>query len=212
MHLLFDFDGTLVDSYRCVIEKTILLADQFRLRKIKEEEIDSLKDLSSKEIIQHLNVPLYKIPQLIYAMRNLLRLEMQHLHAVPGIMPMVEKLHQAGFSLGILTSNSMENVNAWLDKYEASAFFKFIHCESSYFSKKYLLKKILNKYRLDKANTFYICDETRDVHAATTCGISSIAVTWGYNSEKALLNYQPTHIAHQPADLLTLCAMPLSTA
>lgn len=207
MHLLFDFDGTLVDSFRCVMEKTILLADQFRLRKIKEEEIHSLRDLSSKEIIKFLNVPLYKIPQLIFAMRNHLREEMHKLHPAPDIFPLLEKLHQSGFSLGILTSNSAENVTTWLEKQGMRAFFNYIHCESSYFSKRNLMKKVIHKYDIDKSKAFYICDETRDIRAAKDCGLNAVAVTWGYNSEKALLEYKPQHIARTPQDILTLCGV-----
>ena len=73
MHVLFDFDGTMVDSFNCVMEKAILLADEFGFRKIHEHEIESLRDLSSTEVIKFLEVPLYKIPTLIFKMRK-------HLH------------------------------------------------------------------------------------------------------------------------------------
>ena len=33
MHMLFDSDGTLVNSFQCVVEKTNLLAEKFNFRK-----------------------------------------------------------------------------------------------------------------------------------------------------------------------------------
>lgn len=207
MYLLFDFDGTLVDSFQCVIEKTNLLAERFNFRKIQEHEFELLRSLPSKEIIQFLNIPYYKIPSLIYHIRKLLHDEMPKITPIDKMSEILEKFYHAQFSLGILTSNSLENVIKWLETHQMRHFFKFIHTESSYFSKRYLLKKTLKKYNIDHNKTFYICDETRDIEAAQKNNIKSIAVTWGYNSEKTLLQYQPTYLVQKPDELLKICGL-----
>ncbi|CAM2904162.1 HAD-superfamily hydrolase [Legionella steigerwaltii] len=206
MHLLFDFDGTLVDSYDCVIEKTNLLAEQFNFRKIKEHEIEHLRDLSSRELINFLGISFYKIPSLIRQIRHLLHEQMVHMKPVSNIPSILETFYKSGYSLGILTSNSVENVHIWLDTHQIHHFFNFIHDESNCFSKRHLLKKTLKKYKIDKNKVFYIGDETRDIEAAKRNNIQSIAVTWGYNSEKTLLKHHPTYLAKQPEDLLTICS------
>ncbi len=205
MYLLFDFDGTLVNSYDCVIEKTNLLAEQFSFRKIKEHEIEHLRDLSSRELIHFLGVPFYKIPSLILQIRNLLHEQMANMNPIANIGTILETFHKSGYILGILTSNSIENVLLWLKLNQIHHLFNFIHDESSFFSKRSLLKKTLKKYSIDKSNVFYIGDETRDIEAAKRNSIPSIAVTWGYNSERVLLKHQPTYLAKQPEDLLTIC-------
>ena len=186
------------------MEKALLLADEFHFKKISPEEIEQCRELSSKELIKLLNIPIYKIPKLIHHMRKHLRHEMHKLAPVAHIRPVIESLYNADFSLGILTSNSVENVSKWLELYDMRHFFSFIHNESTYFSKKYLLKKTLKLYKIDKSITYYIGDETRDIDAATKNEMKSIAVTWGYNSENALLQYQPAFIARHPNDLLTI--------
>ena len=65
-------------------------------------------------------------------------------------------------------------------------------------------KKLLKKYKTDKSQTFYIGDETRDIDAAKKNGIYAVAVTWGFNSEKILLQHQPDFIARRPEDLLNI--------
>lgn len=207
MHLIFDFDGTLVDSFQCVMQKTILLADEFNFRKIKEEEIEGLRNLTSKEVIKHLQIPIYKIPSLILKMRAHLFEEMKTLNPVAGMPKILKELHAAGFTMGILTSNSEENARLWLAQHQLDNFFKFIRIESKYFSKKTVLKKTLRSFKIDPAQTFYICDETRDVEAAHKNHVKSIAVTWGYNSEKTLKQCEPTHVARKPAELLMLCGV-----
>ncbi len=204
MYLLFDFDGTLVNSFNCVIEKAILLSEEFKFRKIKEDEIDGLRELSAKELIKFLNIPMYKIPKLIRHMRQHLHNEIKNLTPVTNIYQVLEKLYNAKHTLGILTSNSVENVSMWLDLHKMQHFFKFIHMESHYVSKKYLLRKTIKKYKIDKSQVYYIGDETRDIDAANRNAIKSIAVTWGYNSEKSLLQFQPSFVAKNPGDLLTI--------
>ena len=204
MNLLFDFDGTLVDSFNCVMEKAILLAEEYNYRTIDFDKIETFREMSSKELIQFLKIPFYRIPKLIHIMRKHLRSEMHNLPPISDIYPVVEKLYNAKFSLGILTSNSVENVWMWLELHQMRRFFSFVHIESNYFSKKYLIKNTLKTYKLDKSETFYICDETRDIEAANKNDVKSVAVTWGYNSEKALLKYQPSFIAQNPEDILSI--------
>ena len=204
MYLLLDFDGTLVDSFDCVMEKAILLSEQFNYRKLENGEIEGLRELSSKELIKLLKIPIYKIPSLIQHIRKHLRDEMPNLAPAGSIRPVIEKLYNEKFSLGIITSNSIENVSIWLESHEMRHFFKFIHAESHYFSKRYILNKTIKNYKIDRTKTYYICDETRDIEAATKNKIQSIAVTWGYNSENALLQYKPAFIARHPNDLLKI--------
>jgi phosphoglycolate phosphatase-like HAD superfamily hydrolase len=49
--------------------------------------------------------------------------------------------------------------------------------------------------------------ETRDIEAAQSNDIYSIAVTWGFNSEKILLQHQPHYIARKPEDILAICGV-----
>jgi phosphoglycolate phosphatase len=204
MYLIFDFDGTLVDSFHKAVEKFNLLSEKFHYRKILYSELDSLKNLNSREFIRHLEIPLYKIPKVLRAARKSIQNDMGTLTSFANLPDILQQLVNAGFSLGILTSNSKENVATWLKHQKLTHLFKFIHNESSFFGKKNILRKIIRQYQLNKSEVFYIGDETRDVEAAKLNDIFSVAVTWGFNSEKVLAEYQPHFIARTPDDILTM--------
>ena len=51
---------------------------------------------------------------------------------------------------------------------------------------------------------FYIGDETRDIDAAKQCGISAVAVTWGFNSEAIIAKHNPHYLVRHPKDILTI--------
>jgi len=204
MHFIFDFDGTLINSFERIIEKFNLTSIHFGLNPIKPHEVESLRDLSSKELIRHLNIPLYQIPRVILHARKALKDEIPTLSSFSNLPDVLQKLYDSKIHLSILTSNSIENVTTWLKIQGLDAYFHCIHSESYYFGKKRLLRNILKKYKIDKSKAFYIGDETRDIEAAKHNGIYSIAVTWGFNSEKALLQHEPHYLVRKPDDLLNI--------
>lgn len=202
MYFIFDFDGTLVDSFHIVIQKFNLLANDFNFRKIHIEEVPEIRNLSSSELIKYLKIPIYKIPIVLHRARNYLQQEITKIPPFEGMPKVLHELSTAGFSLGIVTSNSEENVISWLNGHALNQYFNFIQVDSSYVGKKRILKQAMKIYKIGKA--FYIGDETRDIIAAKQCSMSSIAVTWGFNSEKILSQYQPHYIARVPDDILKI--------
>ena len=101
MHLIFDFDGTLVDSFCCVVDVFNALADDFNFRKISVDEIDDLKNLTAKELISSLQIPIYKMPAVLYKAKIYMREEMHHLKPFPGIPQALHELYDSGFHLGL---------------------------------------------------------------------------------------------------------------
>lgn len=203
LNMIFDFDGTLVDSFSIAMQKINLLADQFNFRKINQNEIDGLKDLTSREVIKYLKIPFYRLPVVLRQARESIRNEIAALPTFMNFPEILKELH-SDCSLGILTSNSSENVVSWLKYHKIDHLFDFIHAESSYFGKKHILKKLIKSNKMDSFQTFYVGDETRDVDAARKCSINSIAVLWGFNSEAALGKCNPDYIARTPSDILAI--------
>lgn len=205
-NLIFDFDGTLVDSFYTVIAKFSLLAEELHFQKINLNDAEKLRTLTSKELIKYLKIPFYKLPKVLRHAREHMRNEMPLLSAFDGLPDVLRALPDLNCSLGILTSNSSDNVEKWLERYEIKHLFTFIHAESSYFGKEHLLKKILKSHKMLLPQTFYIGDETRDIEAAKKCRINSISVSWGFNAEETLVRYKPDYLAIKPEDILTIIA------
>ena len=63
------------------------------------------------------------------------------------------------------------------------------------------------KQALHPSNVLYVGDEVRDIEAAKKAGIRIAAVTWGYNSKKALEAYKPDYLVTKPEELLQICAV-----
>jgi len=206
-YYIFDFDGTLIDSFNKSIEKLNLLSTEFGFRKITPEEVANLRDLTARELIHHLKIPFYKVPIVVYRARKELKNDMLELAPFVGIYEVLQRLYDTNAYLGIVTSNSQENVKTWLKFNKMDHFFKFIHSASNLFGKGTIIKKVLKKYGIDKDQALYIGDETRDIEAAKENGIHSVSVTWGFNSEKILLQSKPSYFVQEPADLLKILGL-----
>jgi phosphoglycolate phosphatase-like HAD superfamily hydrolase len=204
INLIFDFDGTLVDSFDKAVETFNQLADEFRFKKAELDKIPELKHLTSRELIGYFNIPLYKIPKVLLRARALIRDDLLSLPTFGNMNEILAALFEMNVGMGILTSNSTDNVHSWLERNNLRRYFSFIHEESTFFGKARVLRKIIKSNSLKDSLIFYVGDETRDIDAAKSCNLKSVAVTWGFNSGLVLSKHEPHHLVHQPDDLLRI--------
>lgn len=201
--LIFDFDGTIADTLHSLIEIYNRLADELGFKKIESDEINKLQDNSIQETLQYLNIPLLKFPMIVAKAKKALHNEIERINPIDGLKDILHQFKSLDFKMGILSSNSLKNVTEFL-KNNNLDLFDFIHTTSKIWSKNHSLKTLMNKKQLNCSQVIYIGDETRDIIAAQKAGICSVAVTWGYNSCKALEAHHPDHLIHSPQELLQL--------
>jgi len=202
--LMFDFDGTIADSFDTVLAIANHLAAEFGYPTARPEDVEYLKDLSSREILKRSQVPWFKLPFLLLRLRVELNREVRTLTLIPGMKEALLKLKQQGHRLGIVTSNSHQNVSAFLDAQELRHLFDFIGSGLTLFGKGKIIQKIMRRYHLNREAVVYVGDETRDIEAARKVGIPIIAVSWGFNSSQALAEQHPDVLIHQPSELVEL--------
>ncbi len=200
--IIFDFDGTIADSFAAVLKITNQLATEFGYTPARPEDVPRLKNLSSREIVRQSKVSPFKLPFLLRRLRGELNREMDQLQPIAGMKTALLTLKQQGYSLGIVTSNSRENVVAFLKAQGLDTTFDFVGSGLALFGKGRVIQRILRQHRLDPKDVIYVGDETRDIEAARKIGIKVISVSWGYNSSQALAAESPDFLIHQPEELL----------
>lgn len=201
--IIFDFDGTIADSFDAVLSISNRLADEFGYPPTPLEDISALKNLSSREILRRSKVPFFKLPFLLRRLRSELNREIARLKPIPGIKDALLELRHQGHSLGIVTSNSRQNVIAFLEAQDMRELFDFVDSGLTLFGKGRIIQQILRQKHVDPDTAIYVGDETRDVEAARKIGIKVIAVCWGFNSCEVLAAQKPDFLIHKPAELAT---------
>ena len=204
--IVFDFDGTIADTYHALFELANELADEFGYKPIAQSDLLRLKNLSSWEIIKQAEIPLFKIPFLFKRIQSELSKEIGQVKLFAGIETVLCQLKYRGYRLGIITSNTEKNVQAVLANYQLDSLFEFIYAETTIFGKHRVINEVIRKKKINRPDIVYIGDETRDIRSAQKSKISVVAVAWGFNSKQVLAKQQPEFLVEQPVQLLEAIA------
>ncbi|OGX08881.1 MAG: hypothetical protein A2Z88_10025 [Omnitrophica WOR_2 bacterium GWA2_47_8] len=203
---IFDFDGTIADTYRHSVEIFNQLAEEFHYKPILPEEVAKLKNKSSLELIRYFRIPILKLPAIIAKGKKKFEKRVSVIEPISGIKECLTQLKNSGTQLGILSSNSRELIIGFLNNHRMDMF-DFVHTTSKVWSKNISLQKLIFKNRFRKEQIVYVGDEVRDILAAQKLGIKIAAVTWGYNSAQNLQQYNPDFLIHKPEELTALAGL-----
>ncbi|HIK04920.1 MAG TPA: HAD-IA family hydrolase [Trichormus sp. M33_DOE_039] len=200
--IIFDFDGTIADTVDALVSIANRLAVEFGYVQITPDQLTLLRNLSSREIIKYSGISLFKIPFLVKKVKFELKNKIQELRPIPGMKQSLIELKENGYQLGIITSNSKENVTAFLKINELDNLFEFIYSGVTIFGKTTIINNVLKQKQIQPQAVIYVGDETRDIEASKKANIKVIAVTWGFNSPEILAKQNPDFVIHHPSELL----------
>lgn len=186
--VIFDFDGTIADSFGYFAH---FLAEKAKQSPLTDEQLSALKGLSLRPTAQQLGHAWWRMPGLYYAGRLWLGTVIHKVQPFEGVIDAIRQLHAAGYQLYVVSSNSPENITAFLEREGVRAEFTAIYGDIFWTGKRRVLRRILRQNHLRRSEVYYVGDETRDIKAARRAGIRSVAVTWGYNSRDTLAAERP---------------------
>ena len=205
--LIFDFDGTVADTFNVGFEILNAVAPEFGFRSLKEDEIETARDMRLTNLIKFLGIRPTKMHKIARRAAEELSVRMHKVQPMAGVMPVIRELQARGFRLGILTSNSPENVGLFLKNHDFHVF-DFVRSSSKLTGKAREIKNIRKILRVPRHEILLVGDECRDVEAAHKAGVAIAAVAGGYNSRRALESTKPHFLLERPEDLLTLLPAP----
>lgn len=185
--VMFDFDGTLADSFPWFLRTVNRAAEKFSFRRIEHADVDVLRGLSAREIVARLGVPMWKLPQVGTYMQQLMAEERDQIPLFPGVSDLLTSLHAAKVPTALLTSNSKANVTHVLGP-ENTALVTYYECGVSLLGKASKFRRLLQASGASAPQAVYVGDELRDAEAAASAGVEFIAVGWGYTQVAALAN------------------------
>lgn len=208
--VVFDFDGTIADTMNIGLQIANDLSVKYRFRKVSSEELINYRNLNTREALKSVGISYFKLPFIVLDFRRELKKRIRLLEPVKGMVSVINQLHLRNCSVGIVTSNSMENVESFLDTASILTKFRFVQTQKSLFRKNTSLKSILKNYKLRPSEVLYVGDETRDIEAARKCGIPIASVCWGFNTKMVLERHDPDYLIESPSGLLELITQELS--
>ena len=197
MLLVFDYDGVIADSQRCILRAFSDIADEMKIPINRRADVDYWRKNGSLTTLKKMKVSLLKVPSIAKRMAEIQKKYAHKVKFYKGISKVLEKIKESGVTIGILTSNDLENVENNLKKNNLEIF-DFVRTGAKYFGKAQRIKKLKRKY----GDFIYVGDELRDIEACKIAKVPIIAVSWGFN-DKCLLK-DADYLVDTPTEFLNL--------
>ena len=210
--LLFDYDGTLVDSAQMIIDGTIEAFNRCGLATPKPEEIKAgigqKLDIAIKSYL-----PLEHKGMLDAVIRHYRQWYMekdlegkQFEPLFENIEPVLEILHRDGWNLGIATNKSLRGLSRGLQHHKIEKFFSTIMTTDNFTPKpnKAMAIHALKKLEIQNSDAFMIGDTVHDIKMGKNAKINTIGVTWGYNTREELYQANADHIINDLNELVKI--------
>lgn len=200
MTIIFDFDGTLCDSFEVVLATANKYLTKGGKKPISSNDI---RTKGIEKLIKEYKLNKLQILIFVYKGRHEFKNFESKLQIFPELIPILKKLSTTN-NLAILSSNSKSNILKILKRKKIFDLFKFIESDPTLFGKARKLEKIIKKNKLNKNEVIYVGDEIRDIKAGKKINIKTAAVTWGYEGKDLLKEVGPDFLINNPKELLLL--------
>jgi len=178
--VIFDFDGTIADTLQEVRLVVNRLAEEHDFKSVSAEELHEMRKLTLTETMKELGISKLLLPILL----------------AKGT-----EVKTKANVVGVLTSNSTENVELFLERNGMSGYFDFIKSSTLLSGKSKSLKQIFKKINRNASEAIYVGDEVRDIEACQKVGLPIASVTWGFNACEVLEKHRPDYLIDTTEDL-----------
>lgn len=209
-NIIFDFDGTLIDTRPGIIGS---------FKKVVKEL--AKKEIDNQRIIKLIGSPLTQIISILLAtnsqpiiergselFKKYYNEEGVHQNIIyPEIKKMLFSFEKESLKLFIVSNKIELFINKILAQHDIKEYFFSVYGTdgTDIKSKKAEnLKKLIIKHNLKKEETAMAGDTKDDILAGRESQIYSIGVTWGYGAESDLIEAGADNICHTPLELRQL--------
>lgn len=199
---IFDFDGTLADSFPFFLRLHNRLAQKHGFRKVAPEDVPALRAMSTRELMARSGLPAWRLPAVARDFTRHMQ-ETDEVVLFAGIPETLRALAAHRLRLALVTSNSRPNIERVLGP-SLLALFGHVDCGASIFGKRSRLQRAARIAGVPPARSIYVGDATADAEAAHAAGMHFGAVDWGYTTPEALAACGPALRFTAVQELLSL--------
>ena len=201
-YILFDFDGTLADTFDLSFALYDRIAGEYGCEPLKQGDRQIIAAGRPQDLLRKYNMSAHKLGLITLRIRKEIHNHVPHMKPFEGMKEALTAIKDKGYRLGIITSNARPNVLLFLENNGMDSLFDFVYSGRSLFGKDKVFKRMFAKKNIHPASAIYVGDETRDIEACRKVGIPIVSVTWGMNNREILSSLHPDQMAHTPQEII----------
>lgn len=205
--VLFDLDGTLLDTKELIDRTFIYTFEHFRPGKVLTDgELNSFFGPSLRITFSKYSQDEKEIEEMIAYYRNYNQsIHDEMVKIFPGAKNLVHMLKKKGYKLGIVSSKKADLVAHGLDLFGIKDCFDIIIGEEDVTQPKPNPEGILKAIeQLGSQHAIYVGDGVGDIQAGKNAQIDTVGVLYTSFREKEILEQEPTYTIHSLSDMNTI--------
>jgi phosphoglycolate phosphatase-like HAD superfamily hydrolase len=202
--ILFDYDGVLADTLVDLLQFGQKACDSLGVRhRTSKDDLATLEAMSFSSYGRACGVPEHLVNEFVEICLNGIAQKESPPALFDGLGDVIRHF-AVNHKLAVVTTNSAQNVNAFLAAHGLESYIHAVYGMDTPGSKAQKISLARDRFMADAKQTsvFMVGDSLSDVHAAREASATSIAVTWGHQSLDYLLRGTPDHVVTQPQELV----------
>ena len=201
-NILFDVDNTLIDSATIAANVLHEITAEYGYD-VSAKTVRGLVGMPTDKILEHLKLD--HVAEITAAFTKAIGQHKDELQFFDGIPAMLQKLRDAGATVGIVTSRTAAEVRSDLGAFPeitSSSIIVTADKTTEHKPSGAPLRYAMAEHKLAPADTIYVGDAIYDLKAALDAKIDFATATWGAlpTTDFSKATYQPQH----PSELLAL--------
>jgi len=192
--LVFDWDGTIIDSASTIAECIRLAAADLELEVPTKEQASHVIGLGLHDALRHAvpGLPAERIADFVARYRDHFRAREESVDLFDGMRELIESLHGERI-LGIATGKSRRGLDRSLEATGLKPFFRASRCADETHPKPHpaMLLELMDRLDVQAEGALMIGDTSHDLDMARAAGVDALAVTYGAHAEEGLRSCQP---------------------
>lgn len=188
--LVFDWDGTLVDSAQHIVDSIQAAAHDLGLARPSQERARHIIGLGLVDAMVYLfpDLASAEYPRLAERYRHHYLAGDRGLALFSGALEGIHAFHAAGFVLAVATGKSRQGLDRALEAFRLTPFFRASRCADEGLSKPHpdMLHYLMSALGARPQRTLMIGDTTHDLQMAQNAGVAAVAVGYGAHTRASL--------------------------
>lgn len=205
--VIFDLDGTLIDSSLDLANSVNATRAHLHLPPLENETVYSYVGNGAPILIRRALGPDYSEDEVQSALLYFLGYYRDHMldHTVlyAGVREALDRLHDAGVQLAVLTNKPVRFSQAIIDGLDLTAHFRRVYGGNSFEQKKphpIGIETLMAECGVSCGETLMVGDSGIDVQTARNARVHACGVAWGFQPE-TFAECPPDFLIHHPDEL-----------
>jgi len=193
--IVFDWDGTLMDSETQIVHALFGAISDMQLEKRSADQCRDIIGLGLREAIDalYLDQDDTFLQQFVEHYRRHWFAISHHSDLFPGARETLQLLKEAGFLLAVATGKGRVGLDKVLSHTGLEGLFNATRCSDETQSKPHpqMLDEILRELQIEAHQALMVGDTEYDLHMARQAGVHPIAVSYGVHDRRRLMQQKP---------------------